>query len=62
MRDLDMLKHYLELLSGMWDGCEVRFADGKILRRMDNIIWESIHFITEKDEINKETIEGEEEV
>ncbi|MBN3927128.1 hypothetical protein [Nostoc sp. NMS4] len=54
MRDLDLLKHYLELLSVMHDGCEVRFADGKILRRMDGIIWESILFIEEEDEIKGE--------
>ncbi|MEI1376369.1 hypothetical protein PQG02_15820 [Nostoc sp. UHCC 0926] len=60
-RDLDKLKECLELLGNVYDGCEVRFADGKILRRMDGIIWESI-FIIGEDEINEETIEGKEEV
>lgn len=32
-RDLDKLKECLELLGNVYDGCEVRFADGKILRR-----------------------------
>ncbi|MEH1858052.1 MAG: hypothetical protein V7L21_08625 [Nostoc sp.] len=54
MRDLDLLRHYLELLSVMHDGCEVHFADGKILRRMDGVIWESLLFIEEEDEINGE--------
>ncbi|MDZ8259472.1 hypothetical protein [Nostoc sp. ChiQUE01b] len=36
------------------EGDEVHFADGKILRRMDGVIWESILFIEEEDEINGE--------
>lgn len=51
--DLHKLKEYLDLLCELEEGDEIHFGE-RIVRRMDNRIWETIFIIEEYDKENEE--------
>ncbi|WP_138503264.1 hypothetical protein [Nostoc sp. PA-18-2419] len=54
-------KRYIDLLCLLEEGDQINFADGKIVRRMDNRAWESV-FVYDDKETLEDLEDLEEEV
>ncbi|MBC1235925.1 hypothetical protein [Nostoc sp. 2RC] len=54
-------KRYIDLLCLLEEGDQINFADGKIVRRMDNRAWESV-FVYDDEETLEDLEDLEEEV